>query len=97
MDSNKDTFFLEAIEILSQFSDGHLATSLAEECKEFVKSYPHEKTEELKFLRNLRDKAVFCGGASNLIMQTFNILLSKYPESEHEKNIRHEQLEREYM
>lgn len=95
MDSNDNPNYLEAIELLSQCSDGQLATPLAEECKEFVKSYPHAKSEELFFLRNLRDKAVYSGGASGFVMQVFNALLAGYSETESERQKRHNQLKRE--
>lgn len=84
--------FIAVAKILAEASDNVIATPLAEECREFIaKESTHE--EGLLFLRNLRDKAVHCGGASSLVMTVFSAVLNAYPEPEEERKARIAKLE----
>jgi hypothetical protein len=83
----------DILEILSTASDGMLATPLAKECQGFIKA-EHTQEEKIRFLRDLRDKSVYYGGASNLVMSVFSVVLDKYPEALADRDARHVELEK---
>ena len=87
--------YKELINKLGEAPDGMLATPLAKECLEF-KYEGDEKA--LKFLRDLRDKAVHSGGASGFTMQLFHVTLDiPHPEPPEERKARQDELERTWL
>jgi len=84
---------IKLIEMLSSAPDGQLDASLAKECSKFL-LLPDTGKDPVLFLRNLRDKCVYCAGASNAVMTLFAIFLDKLPpEPETEKEARRASLE----
>ena len=51
----------------------------------------------LRFLRDLRDKAVHSGGASGFTMQLFHVTLDNPPEPEEDRKARQDELERTWL
>lgn len=76
---------------LATAPDGQLAKPLAQECKNFVFE---DETKTIRFLRDLRDKAVYTGGASMLVMSVFSTALNGTSEPEEEMKTRRADLER---
>jgi len=87
--------YKELISDLADAPDGQLATPLAQECMNFK----YEGDEQaLKFLRDLRDKAVHTGGASDFTMQLFHVTLDiPHPESPEDRKARQTELERTWL
>ena len=56
-----------------------------------------DEAKTIRFLRDLRDKAVWSGGASSFIMGVFGIALDAKPEPEDEMKARHADLERNWL
>lgn len=79
---------------LAEAPDGHLAEPLAKSCGAFR----YESDEQaIRFLRDLRDKAVYTGGASPMVMHLFSMALDDVPESEEDRDQRHRELERRWL
>ena len=90
----KSMDYKDLINKLGEAPDGMLATPLAKECLEFK----YEGDEgALKFLRDLRDKAVHSAGASGFTMQLFHVTLDNPPESEEDRKARQDELERTWL
>ena len=69
------------IQKLGEAPDGQLATSLSKLCREFGED-EHTTKESVNFLRDIRDMAVNCGGASGFVGGIFSIFI---PETESKK------------
>ena len=93
--NQKPMDYKELISKLAEAPDGMLAIPLAQECLNFK----YEGDEEaLKFLRDLRDKAVHTGGASDFTMQMFHVTLDlPHPEPPEERKARQSELERTWL
>lgn len=90
------------IEMIAKASDSQLDTMLTKECTEFLQrrqgwTWEENDPQALKFLRDLRDKAVFGGGASGFMMGVFSIAVDHPPESEAERHARQDELERTWL
>lgn len=72
----------DIISFLAEAPDGQLAEPLARECKHFV---PEDYAAAMKFLRTLRSKAVYTGGASQFVMDMFHVVCDNPPEPEEER------------
>ena len=74
----------QTLGVLAEAPDDHLATLLSKECRSFLDSGPHDINTQVRFVRDLRDKAVYAGGASSFVMATFAAMLASFPESDDE-------------
>lgn len=84
----------DLIQILSTMPDRQLATPLADKCREFSRK-SSSKEEQIRFMRDLRDMAVYIGGASSFVMATFSAALDDIPETEEDREARQAILEHE--
>lgn len=62
------------LDYLTHVSDHSLATSLSNATKVF-NSTPHTDEEKIRFIHDVRDAAVFIGGADGFTMTAFDIAI----------------------
>lgn len=79
-----DDTLRETIQHLALAPEGQLAEPLAQECRIF--EYTDAETAR-RFLRNLRDKAVYTGGASPFVMQILTGVCDNPPEPKAEEDL----------
>jgi hypothetical protein len=86
---------LEMVSHMGEAPDGQLDKTLAAQCQSFQGV---TLEEVLRFTRDLRDKAVYIGGASPFVMHLFATLLEDQPEEDESAKVeRRAELERTWL